>query len=134
MSKLSDIVADPPRSRRPKVTSVKVKTKGGIDSDIVEESTIAYYTEGENYSDYVESLSTILGISIAYGDHSPVNIPVESFSQTIEPDQGFEEPIDSEKVISLQNLGSGIHDVLVTITYSTDPTEEHFTVPMTFSA
>ena len=132
MSKLSDIVGDPPRSKRPRVTSVKVKSKGVFDEETAEESTIAYYTEGENYSEYVESLSTIVSISISY-EGNPVAIPLGEFSQTTTPNQGFEEQINPETIVALHELRSGVHNVTLSITYNEDPLIETFEVPMTFS-
>lgn len=132
MSKLSDIVGDPPKNKRPRVTSVKVKSKGVFDEATAEEATIAYYTEEQNYSEYAESLSTIVSISISY-EGNPVAIPLGEFSQTTTPNQGFEEQINPETIVALHDLRSGVHNVTLSITYNEDPLIETFEVPMTFS-
>ena len=133
MSKLSDIVGDPPKNKRPAVTSVKVKSKGVFDEATAEEATIAYYTEEQNYSEYAESLSTIVSISISYPEKEPVAIPLGEFSQTTTPNQGFEEQISPETIVALHDLRSGVHNVTLSITYNEDPLIETFEVPMTFS-
>ena len=126
---MSDVSNTVDNNDRPRVTSVKIKSKGGAEVEAVFDS-ISFYTEGQDYSEYSESLSTIKSISISYNSSS-VPVPVGTFFQTANPNEGFEEGITIGTEGELRGLGNDGNNVTLEITYDNDGVDT-FDVPMSF--
>ena len=115
MNNVSNLQDPPKKNKRPRVTSVRVRTKPGIDLVLEELPTITYETIGQEYSEYAESLPFITAITISQEERG-VSIPVSAYIP-ISSRQGFMQSISENIVEELSTLGD---DITVNITFGTE--------------
>lgn len=118
MSDVSNIVGDPPKNDRPKVTSIRVKTKPGHDDTDLEIISLVYYTE-RDFSVYAEALLSITGVTVSF-EHQSVAVPHSDFSPLLETEQGFQQIITPETQLQLEALNGGDTDVVLEINYNSE--------------
>ncbi len=120
---------DPPKNTRPRVSSIKVKTKGVSGNYSEEVITISYYTEELDYAYYQDSLPSISAITISNIMGSvTIPRPSEEFFPTFPEDgkQGFGQFISAEKKGELLALVIESGHITINITFETE------NIPMSF--